>query len=134
MLGEEIGQLRGQVTVQRVLPSEGQGPKMEVTLQDRGTILGLGAAQTATFISVVRPDGTLYAEGEAVVTTDEGEVATWKGSGVGRLGEGGAVNWRGAIYFQTASEKLAPLNSVAAIFEYEIDAEGNTDAKIWEWK
>jgi hypothetical protein len=26
------------------------------------------------------------------------------------------------------------LNSAAAIFEYEVDVEGNTRAQLWEWK
>jgi hypothetical protein len=26
------------------------------------------------------------------------------------------------------------LNSIAVVFEYEADAEGNTKSKLWEWK
>jgi hypothetical protein len=28
----------------------------------------------------------------------------------------------------------ARLNSVAAIYEYEVDAQGNTKGEVWEWK
>jgi len=26
------------------------------------------------------------------------------------------------------------LNSVAGVFEYEVDSEGKTQTKVWEWK
>ena len=53
---------------------------------------------------------------------------------MGKLLRGGAVSYRGAIYYSTASPKLARLNTVAAVFEYEVDANGNTHTKQWEWK
>jgi len=30
--------------------------------------------------------------------------------------------------------KLARLNSAVGVFEYEVDPEGKTQTKIWEWK
>jgi hypothetical protein len=44
------------------------------------------------------------------------------------------VSYRGAVYYQTATPKWSRLNGVAAVFEYEVDAQGNTRAEIWEWK
>ena len=44
------------------------------------------------------------------------------------------VSWRGALYVQTASPKLARLNSVALVYEYEVDENGNAHGKAWEWK
>ena len=35
---------------------------------------------------------------------------------------------------QTSSAKFAHLNSVAIVFEFEVDENGNTHAKFWEWK
>jgi hypothetical protein len=66
--------------------------------------------------------------------THDGQTATWKGQGVGKFLAGGAVSYRGAVYYTTASPKLARLNSVAAVFEFEVDAKGNTSSKTWEWK
>jgi hypothetical protein len=63
-----------------------------------------------TYTSVVRPDGTLHGEGN------------------------GAVSYRGILYYRTASAKLARLNTVGGVFEFEVDAEGKTHSKIWEWK
>lgn len=47
---------------------------------------------------------------------------------------GGAVSYRGALYYETQSEKWKRLNTIAAVFEYEVDGEGNTRTKTWEWK
>jgi len=63
-----------------------------------------------------------------------GELATWMGQGVGTIKKDGAVSYRGAVYYQSASPAWTRLNSVAAIFEYEVDAQGNTRAQLWEWK
>jgi hypothetical protein len=88
-----------------------------------------------TYVSVTRPDGTLFGDGQGVTMTTEGAVATWRGQGVGRFtGRGTAVSWRGAVYYQSQSEKLARLNGVAVVFEFEVDENGNTHATSWEWK
>ncbi|HYM10085.1 MAG TPA: hypothetical protein VEU62_05115, partial [Bryobacterales bacterium] len=87
-----------------------------------------------TYQAGTRPDGTLFGTGRGVGLTKEGDVVTWFGHGVGKFGEGGAVSYRGAVYYQTASPKFARLNSVAGVFEFEVDAKGNTHGKIWEWK
>ena len=82
----------------------------------------------------MRPDGTVLGEGQGVVKGAKGQMASWVGQGVGKLGRGQAVSYRGAIYYQSASPEWSRLNNVAAVFEYEVDEQGNTDAKIWEWK
>lgn len=135
MLGEMIGEFRGKVTGNRVLPSEGQAPKVETSFQQSGKILGVEATDMGTYWSAVRAGGSLYGEGQGVTMTKDGEMAAWTGNGVGRFtGRSSAVSFRGAIYYQTSSAKLARLNSVAIVFEYETDENGNTHAKFWEWE
>lgn len=134
MLGEKIGESTGKVTSQRVLPNPGGGPKMETSFQASGKLLGLEENETGTYWAVVRPDGALYGEGQGVVMGRDGDVATWVGQGVGTIGKGGAVSYRGAVYYQTASAKWSRLNTVAAVFEYEVDAQGNSRSQLWEWK
>jgi hypothetical protein len=133
MLGEQIGESSGKRTGRRVLSTEG-GAKVEVSFEDSGTVLGIAMNNIGTYWSQVRPDGTLYGEGQGVVITGDGDLATWKGQGVGMLLSGGAVSYRGALYYSTAAPKLARLNRMAALFEYEVDAAGNTQTKLWEWK
>ena len=134
MLGEKLGAESGRVTSQRVLPNPGGGPKMETSFQATGTVLGVNETNTGTYWAVVRPDGTLYGEGQGVVMGQGGEMATWVGQGVGTLKKNGSVSYRGAVYYQTTSPTWLRLNSVAAIFEFEVDAQGNSKSEIWEWK
>jgi hypothetical protein len=133
MLGEVIGETRGKRTGRRVL-SVDKGFKVEVAFETTGKLLGIEMMEIGTYWSESRPDGSLYGEGHGVVIGADGNSATWKGQGVGKLVGGGAVSYRGAVYFSTASPKLARLNDVAALFEFEVDADGNTHSKLWEWK
>ena len=133
MLGEQIGTERGKVTNYRISRSD-SGPKVEVAFQAEGKILGVDHATLATYVSSMRPDGTVYGEGQGVVRGAGGQMASWVGQGVGTLGRGQAISYRGAIYYQSQSPEWKRLNGVAAVFEYEVDEQGNTDAKIWEWK
>ena len=66
--------------------------------------------------------------------TQDGEVGTWAAAGVGKfVGTGGAVSFRGALYYQIASQKLARLNSIAGNYEWDVDDDGNARSGIWEW-
>ena len=135
MLGERIGEDRGQVIGTRVLPDEGAGPRVEVSFVSDGTLLGIPGRNMGTYVSVARPDGTLFGQGQGIVTADQGDVLTWRGQAVGRLtGRGLAASWRASIYSQTTSERFAPLNSVALVAEFEIDEDGKLSSQIWEWK
>ncbi|KCZ71035.1 hypothetical protein ANME2D_03065 [Candidatus Methanoperedens nitroreducens] len=76
----------------------------------------------------------LYGEAHGVVMTKDNEMATYTSQGVGRFTKQGASTWRGSVFFQTPSQKLAHLNSIVAVYEYEVDENGNTHGKLWEWK
>ena len=134
MLGEKIGEGKGKVTARRVLPNPGGGPKMETSFESKGKLLGVEAKETGTYWSTVRPDGTLYGEGNGILMGSRGEMATWIGQGIGIIKEDGGVVFRGAVYHSSSSEAWRRLNRVASVYEYEVDAEGNSKAEIWEWK
>lgn len=133
MLGELLGEFEGKIICQRVLPSI--DPLVEITVQQSGKLMEIDSTDIFTYCCVVRSDGTLFGEGQGITTTNEGDMATWKGQGTGKFtGNGPASSFRGAIYFQSSSEKLSCLNCIAVIYEYEVDDNGNTHSKIWEWK
>ena len=134
MLGDKIGSETGKVTSQRVLANPGGGAKTETSFRASGKTLGVSQTSTATYWSSVRPDGTLYGEGQGIVMGDGGEMATWVGQGIGTIKKGGAVSYRGAVYYQSSTPKWSRLNNVAAVFEYEVNAKGNTKSQLWEWK
>lgn len=132
MLGELLSESHGKRIVRRVLSTEPR--KVEVSFEDSGQILGVDTTGFGTYCSTVRPDGTIYGEGEGFSFTQDGEMVAWKGSGLGVFKERGAVSYRGILYFRTASKKLARMNAVAGVFEFEVDPQGNTQTKTWEWK
>jgi len=132
MLGEQIGELQGKRILRRVLSTDPL--KVEVTFEDSGKLLGFEINGFGTYTSQIRPDGMVYGEGEGASMTMDGESATWKGSGLGRIREGGALSYRGILYFRTTSQKLARLNTTPVVFEYEVDSKGQTLSKMWEWK
>ncbi len=133
MLGEQIGEEAGKVIGRRVLSIDG-GPKVEVSFQSTGTLLGVKTRGTVTYCAGPRPDGSLYGEAQGLIVGEGGERATFRAQGVGKLLDNGAVSYRGAQYFYSDTPKLKRLNSVATVFEYEADADGNTKSKLWEWK
>jgi hypothetical protein len=134
MLGEQIGEERGKITARRVLPSDGGGPKVEVTFEASGTVLGVEATDLGTYWSVVQPNGVLYGEGQGVIMTPQGDVIQWTGAGRGRFTAEGGASFRGAVYYQTTAERFAPLNGVAIVYEHESDRDGGVATKYWEWK
>jgi len=107
---------------------------VEVSFESSGKLLGVESNEFATYQSVDRAEGAVFGEGNGAIVTADGELVSWKGSGIGKLKERGAVSYRGIVYLQTASQKLARLNNAAGVFEFEADGEGKTHSKTWEWK
>jgi hypothetical protein len=133
MLGEEIGGGTGKRTARRVVATEPQF-MVEVSFEDRTKLLGNEGSNIGTYTSTNKPDGSLYGEGQGLFATSGGDIATWRGIGIGRLLPDGGVSYRGCISLSTSSAKLARLNTIAAIFEFDVDPDGNTRSKFWEWK
>jgi len=132
MLSEQIYTGQGKRTARRVLDT--QPFTVEVSFEDRGSLLGLDGANIGTYTSSPRPDGTLVGEGRGIFAAADGEVITWKGIGTGRLKAGGAVSYRGALTFTATSPRFSRLNTIAGVFEFDVDEAGNTHSQIWEWK
>src|SRR5690349_3876855 len=134
MLGEAIGDTRGQTITTRVLPDEGHGPRMEITDQGVGTLCGVQMTSTVTYIGTLRPNGTISGSGTGVVMGTAGETATFRGEGVGTFGPGGKTIWRGCLFYESESPALKRLNGIAVCFEYEVDAGGKSEGHFTEWK
>jgi hypothetical protein len=134
MLGQKIGEGSGKITSRRVLANPGGGPKMETSFEASGRLLDVEESETGTYWSILRPDGNLYGEGQGILMGKGGEAAAWSGSGVGSIKKDGGISYRGAIYFQSSSSAWTRLNGVAAVYEFEVDAQGNSRTQLWEWK
>ena len=137
MLGELIFESKGKIIGQRVLSVENGIPKQEASVTGTGTFKGsIEVTETWTYWVIQRSDGTSYGEGQGIIMTKDGsEVATATGHGEGGLTESGKMRYPGAIFFATNSKnKLAFLNHLIGVNEYEVDASGNYSHRLWEWK
>jgi len=132
MLGEKISESKGRRIVRRVLSVD--PPTVEVSFEDSGSVLGLATTGLGSYTSVIRPDNSIFGTGQGLITTQDGEGIAWEGSGLGKFGAGGAVSYRGMLFFRANSQKLAAINNACGAFEYEVDAAGNTNSNVWEWK
>jgi hypothetical protein len=137
MLGDLLFESRGRITSQRVLSVENGNPKFEISISGTGIFTGsLEVTTSWTYWAIQRPDGTSHSQGQGVVMTKDGhEVATATGRGEGRRYERGKMRYVGALFYETNSKnKLAFLNHLIGVNEYVVDAQGNYEHKLWEWK
>ncbi|MBB5319090.1 hypothetical protein [Tunturibacter empetritectus] len=132
MIGQQIGETKGKRLVRRVLSID--PPTAEVSFEDSGQMLGVPTTGMGSYTSIVRADGSIYGQGQGLSMTQDGEAITWTGTGLGKFGPSGSVSYRGMLFFQTTSQKLAQINNSCGAFEYDVDASGNTTSKVWEWK
>jgi hypothetical protein len=130
MLGDVICEETGTVTGTTEL-SDG---KFDVSLTSSGQIRGVDETSEWTYWSETRADGTVYGEGNGVMTTAEGDVINMRGVGGAKsVGEDGSVAYRGAMFFHTDSQEHAALNGGTGVFEYNVDSDGVTKTTVWEW-
>jgi hypothetical protein len=131
MIGNKIGEGTGKRTARRVICTE-PNFKVEVSFEDTSKLLGVDGMNIGTYTTSTKPDGSLDGYGEGVFATLDGEFVTWKGLGVGHFAEGGAVHYTGVLSYSTKSAKLAKLNSIAAMFEFDVDPVGKTHSVIYD--
>ncbi|MFZ0628336.1 MAG: hypothetical protein WAM16_03450 [Nitrososphaeraceae archaeon] len=133
MLGELIGETKGKISNRNVVSVE--GPTIETTVASSGTLKGVQVNEILTYVASPSSKGILHGIGRGVINTQDGEIATFTGEGIGRFDASGLLTWRGAIFFHTSSEgKLEFLNNKVGVFEAQVDSQGNFEDKTWEWE
>jgi hypothetical protein len=133
MLGEQFGELKGKITGQRVLDTE--GPAIETNVSATGNLAGSQVRVMLTYMGKSVSNGVLHGWGNGVVMSKEGDVASYTGEAIGKIDSSGTVRWRGSLFYKSSSNgKLASLNNLVLVLEAEVDAEGNFSEKTWEWK
>jgi hypothetical protein len=133
MLGNIVGEAHGKITGVKVLEFAGDHSKLEVNFQGDGKLADVGFRDIATYWQEMRPGGVIYGEGGIVIMTDDGELLSWKGFGVGKpTGPGFSASFAPCGSIQTSSERFAHLNGVSTIGEYEVDEAGNYHWTMWE--
>lgn len=134
-LGNLVLDETGSVTGVRVLSNDATGTTMEFCLQLTGTIRGVAETTLWTYTTLTRPDGSIYGEGQGVMTTQEGDVISLKGHGSSKaVGPGETTRFSTMLHAHSASAKYADLNSIGLVGEYDVAPGGSATNKNWEWK
>ena len=137
-LGNPFFVEQGRIIGQRVLAVTPQ-PQLEFSFMANATInngdIVINALNTGTSVSTLNADGTFRGEGQGILRTEGGDVATWTNRVVGNLTPEGTIITRGVGFWSTPSTtgELAFMNNMITVFEVQIDREGNLSAREWEW-
>jgi hypothetical protein len=115
-------------------------PQIEFSFMANATINNgddvINAINTGTSVSTLNADGTFRGEGQGILRTEGGEVATWTNHVVGNFTSEGTIITRGVGFWSTppTTGELAFMNDMITVFEVQIDMEGNLSAREWEWR
>lgn len=75
----------------------------------------------------------LYSEGQGILTTQEGSMATYTQQASGEITADGRVIFRGSMFFSSSTPgELAFLDNLVGIYDYESDLAGNAKRIVWE--
>jgi hypothetical protein len=140
-LGNPFFVEQGRIIGQRVLAVTPQ-PQLEFSFMANASINNGGggnavinAINTGTSVSTLNADGTFRGEGQGILRTQGGSVATWTNQVVGSITPEGTIITRGVGIWSTPSTtgELGFMNNMITVFEVQIDGEGNLSAREWEW-
>ena len=139
-LGNPFFVEQGRIIGQRVLAVTPQ-PQLEFSFMANASINNGGgnavinAINTGTSVSKLNADGTFRGEGQGILRTQGGDVATWTNQVVGSITPEGTIITRGVGIWSTPSTtgELGFMNNMITVFEVQIDREGNLSAREWEW-
>ena len=138
-LGDPFFVEQGKIIGQRVLTVTPQ-PQIEFSFMANATInngdVVINAINTGTSVSTLNADGTFRGEGQGILRTEGGEVATWTNQVVGNFTSEGTIITRGVGFWSTppTTGELAFMNDMITVFEVQIDMEGNLSAREWAWR
>ena len=138
-LGNPFFVEQGRIIGQRVLAVTPQ-PQLEFSFMANASInndegVVINAINMGTSVSTLNADGTFRGEGQGILRTQGGGVATWTNQVVGGITPEGTIITHGVGIWSTpsATGELAFMNNMITVFEVQIDREGNLSAREWEW-
>ena len=103
----------GKIIGQRIVSTANGTPEIEHSIIENGTLKGVGnVTNLGTWISSLKSPNTYYGAGQGVITTADGQKATWIAYGIGRSYVNGVIIYHDVIFFNTNSTgKLAFLKT-----------------------
>ena len=140
MLGELIYESTGKIVSQKVVDTgdiNSLSAKVELSYSGSGYMQGIGnVTETWTFVNTHLSNNIIQGIGKGVIMTDDGNaVATATELGRGFHMSPETIVYPGARVISTDSNgKLAFLNELVGVTEWEVDNLGNYNVKMWQWK
>ena len=116
--------------------SNSAAPQVQVSIVENGTMKGVGnVTNLETWWDTYKTPTIINALGRGILTTKDGQMATWTAQDVGRINlNTGITTYNGIMFFNTASTgSLAFLNNLAGLHITQTDSSMRT-TNIWEWK
>ena len=116
--------------------SNSAAPQVQVSLVENGTMKGVGnVTNLETWWDTYKTPTIINALGRGILTTKDGQMATWTAQDVGRINlNTGVTTFTGIMFFNTNSTgSLAFLNNLAGLHIIQTDSSMRS-TKIWEWK
>lgn len=135
-LGDPFYTERTKATSIRVIDVSNE-PNVEVSFSGNGTIRdSINVTDIGTTWNIQTSGGIIYSEGQGILTTQQGETATYTQQAIGQFTPEGRVVFHGSMFFKTLSPtgQLASLNNQMGIYNYESDIAGNAIKQVWEWQ
>ena len=140
MLGELIYESSGKIVSQKVVDTGDiyyPSAKVELSYSGSGYMQGIGnVTETWTFVNTHLKNNITQGIGKGVIMTDDGNgVATATELGRGFHMSTETIVYPGARVFSADSNgKLAFLNELVGVTQWEVDSLGNYKTKMWQWK
>ena len=140
MLGELIYESSGKIVSQKVVDTGdiyNPSAKVELSYSGSGYMQGIGnVTETWTFVNTHLRNNITQGIGKGVFMTDDGSrVATATELGRGFHMSPETIVYPGARVFSADSNgKLAFLNELVGVTQWEVDSLGNYKVKMWQWK
>ncbi len=140
MLGELIYESTGKIVSQKVVDIgdiNNPSAKVELSYSGSGYMQGIGnVTETWTFVNTHLINNITQGIGKGVIMTDDGNgVATATELGRGFHMSPESIVYPAARVFSTDSNgKLAFLNELVGVTQWEVDSLGNYKVKMWQWK
>lgn len=136
MKSERIGEDRGELLGVRVLNNSPELKQVEYSFKAKGNVYGVDFVDLGTIVSSVRPDGRVTGEASGFITTNDGEMLSYRVSGMSlSSGKVFESKFRGVGFYETGNpnSKLAKLCRHPILLEYESDENGNSHSTYYEW-
>lgn len=130
MLGDLIYEERGKITSTRVLDTKEK--RVEHSAKGEGRFKNIKTTEIDTFWAIPVGKNRVYGEGQGIIYSNNGEIVTVRGYGIGKTDESGKTSFKGMNFYKSNSPELTFINNVIGAFEFEADETGNYQVKVWE--